>query len=79
MPSNVKSKRALNFLQWLENNKGVRLIEGSSHLNVKHIYSGKKFPLTSRHSEIHWKLFRKFEKWLMVNSICSKDEIKKNL
>lgn len=79
MPSNIKTRKVLKFLGWLKNNKGVEIIDGKEHLNVKCIHNGCKFPLPCSHKEVKWVLIREFKKWLVKNEICTVEEIRRKL
>lgn len=78
--ANVKYKRIINFLRWLENHKGVGVVSGSKHvIAVKIIHNNERFPIPNNHGEVNRFIIQRFQKFLVENNICTKEEFDEQL
>ena len=76
----IKTKKFLRALNWLENNKPVTIQKGGRHnIKVTCIHNGRSFPLPTSHSEINKHIVKKFVDWLAFNGICTKEEFDQKL
>lgn len=76
---NVKRKKIVGFLNWLQANKKVELIQGSNHTLLKCIHNGEKTPVPLRHTKVDKNLVFALQKWLVRNQICSKEEFDEHI
>lgn len=72
--ADVKKKRLLGFLEWLQNHKGVEIKSGGKHQTVVTIiHLGKKYPL-QHHQTVDKYVIEGFMKFLVKNEVCTKEE-----
>lgn len=78
--ADIKSKRFVKFLGWLERNKDAEVTIGGNHnYKVTCIQTNKSFPIPSSHSTINKYIVKDFRKWLNEKNICTEEEFDKNL
>jgi len=70
----VKRRKILQLLKWLENSRGVEVIDGHRHPKVKIISNNEVFPVPCRHGVVNKYIVKKFCDWLVKYKICSKKE-----
>lgn len=76
---NVKRRKLVKFLNWLQANKKVEIIEGANHTLLKCIHNGEKTPTPIRHNKVDKNLVFALQKWLERNQICSKEEFDEHI
>jgi hypothetical protein len=78
--ANIKARRFVKFLKWLEKNKGIDLSCGGRHnYKVTCIFTGDSFPVPSSHDEINKYIVKDFRDWLMERDLCTEEEYDHNL
>ena len=71
----VRTGRMLRVLKWLQNHKGVEIVQGGRHnIKVKCIHTGETYPIASSHPTVNKHIVQDFQKWLVKNEVCTKDE-----
>ena len=76
----IKTKKFLNAITWLKNNKPITVHKGGRHnIKISCIYNGKSFALPTSHPEINKHIVQKFVMWLVANNICTKEEFDQRL
>lgn len=78
--ANIRSKKFLQALTWLKNNKGVLIEGGGKHpYKVQAIDTGQSYPIPTSHREINKYVVKAFVAWLVKNDICKKNEFDEKL
>lgn len=78
--ANVKSRKFVKLLQWLDRCKGIELHPGGRHnYKVKCIHTGETYPIPSSHNMIDKNIVEHFKNWLVKREICTADEYDKRL
>lgn len=76
----IKTKKFLNVLSWLGNNKPVTVKKAGRHnLKVTCIHNGHSFALPTSHPEVNKYIVKKFVDWLVSNQVCTKEEFDERL
>lgn len=77
----IKSKRVLRFLRWLENqNKGIEVKKGGrENFKLSCIHNGKGYPIPANHRIFNKYILEDLLGKLVEWGICTQEEIDKKL
>lgn len=71
----VKTRRLLAFLKWLQNHKGVEIRSGGNHQTVVTVINtGEAYPLSTSHRTINKNVVKGFMEFLVKNEACTKED-----
>ena len=73
--ANVTSRKLLQFLKWLGNNKKVDIKVGGNHpTKVTCQNNNESYPLPISHTMVNKNIVKHFMEWLVKNEICTQQE-----